>query len=64
MSQIIRPRIKNRNKRKQAPLHPRKIEHSVEEYLKRNVPRFDGNFQIFAVEVPNNLNIRDFAYKR
>lgn len=41
-----------------------KFEYSVDDFLKKSVPMFQGDFQVFDQEISEKVDLRTLAYKR
>ncbi|MDI6803947.1 MAG: hypothetical protein QME58_08895 [Bacteroidota bacterium] len=61
--------ITQNNKRKSVRINifkksSNKFEYSVEDFLKKSVPMFQGDFHVFDQEVSKKVDLRTLAYKR
>ncbi len=61
--------ITQNNKRKSVRINilkksSNKFEYSVEDFRKKSVPMYKGDFQVFDQEISEKVDLRTLAYKR
>ena len=62
--EIIKNKTKVSVKPRQRSSPKNGIEYSIKQFRKGTVPMYKGEFQVFDVEFPSNVDLRELAYKR